>query len=60
MSPIFFFAPDVHILLLEGFALGKSLRQEPWDSYIAAQKEDWRDLTVMVSFSPLDRTHHSH
>jgi hypothetical protein len=51
MSPIFFFAPDVHILLLEGFQSGQSIRQEPWDSYIAAQKEDWRDLTVMVSFT---------
>jgi hypothetical protein len=49
LSPLLFFAPDTHYKTLNDLYVDTMINHVLWNKFIEIAKEDWRDLTVMVS-----------
>jgi hypothetical protein len=57
VSPLLFFAPDVHLNSLERVWIDEMINQVPWKSMISKLNEDWREFilfsTVLRKRNPI-------
>jgi hypothetical protein len=56
LSPLLFFAPDVHLRTLEGIWVDELISLGPWKSFTAKLNAEWQEYTLFVchrnEFSP--------
>jgi hypothetical protein len=52
MSPFLFFAPDLHLQMLQSLWIDETINTVAWNKFLQKAREEWRDLTVMVRRFP--------
>ena len=49
LSPILFCAPETHLVSLEKIWIDKTIKQVPWNSFLAKLERDWEQFILYVS-----------
>jgi hypothetical protein len=52
MSPFLFFAPDLHLQMLQSLWIDETINTVAWNKFLQKAREEWRDLMVMVRRFP--------
>jgi hypothetical protein len=50
LSPLLFFAPDIHLKNIEEVWIDQTVLQEPWKDFIDSLVHEWEGFVLYVSF----------
>lgn len=53
LSPLLFFAPDVHLDKLENVFVDKTINKVHWKTFISKLQDEWREFILYVRSSPI-------
>jgi hypothetical protein len=49
LSPLLFFAPDVHLTALEGVWIDEMISHVPWKALASKPKDEWKEFILYSS-----------
>jgi hypothetical protein len=49
VSPLLFFAPNVHLALLERVWIDETINEVPWKAHVVKLNEEWREFVLFAT-----------